>query len=100
MLAFFLNAIRGLDEFTSRVVTSIEISEKFLRMKVLVQDRHSQRFLGVKGKWIANHEQAINFEGILRAAEAVWEYGLKQVRVLLRKEDGKVAVLLELSSPA
>jgi len=69
-------------------------------MKVLVQHRGSQRFLGGKGKWLASHEKATNFEGILRAMDAVWEYGLKQVRILLRKPDGQVSVLLEVGARA
>lgn len=69
-------------------------------MKVLVQDRETHRFLGGKGKWLSNHEKATNFEGILRAVEAIWENGLMQVRILLRKPDGQLSVLLEVGAPA
>jgi hypothetical protein len=89
-----------LDEFRSRVVTPPPISEMFLHMKVLVQDRQSQRFLGGKGKWLSDHNKATNFEGILRAIEAVCEFGLNQVRILLRKPDGQIAVLLDVGAPA
>jgi hypothetical protein len=67
-------------------------------MKVLVQDSHSQRFLGGKGRWLIDCENATNFDGVLRAVEAVWEFGLKQARILLRKPDGEVSVLLEVGA--
>jgi hypothetical protein len=69
-------------------------------MKVLVQDKDSHRFLGGKGKWLSNHENATNFDGILRAMEAVWEYGLNQVRILLHKPDGQVSVLVDVGALA
>ena len=69
-------------------------------MKVLVQDRNSRRFLGGKGRWLADHNKAVNFEGVLRAVEAVWEYGLGQARILLRKPDGEISVLMEVGTRA
>ena len=69
-------------------------------MKVLVQDGRSQRFLAGKGKWLSDHEKATNFEGVLRAVEAIWEFGLMQARILLRKPDGEISVLMEVGAPA
>jgi hypothetical protein len=68
-------------------------------MKVLVQDRRSRKFFGGEGRWLADHNKAMNFEGVLRAVEAVWEFGLSQARILLRKPDGRISVLMEVGSP-